>query len=147
MANAYARSREKDEAARAALEPLEPGERPTAVTVGAIVAALLALANVVSYAAGLKVSGHRPSVVGVVAYSGLMLYVAAGMWRAKYYAVLGMEALLAIVILVFSLLLIRASNVHSALIAVLIVAAAGTLFWFLIKAMARIQMPKRPGAS
>jgi hypothetical protein len=24
---------------------------------------------------------------------------------------------------------------------------AGTLFWFLIKAMARIQMPERPGSS
>jgi hypothetical protein len=29
----------------------------------------------------------------------------------------------------------------------LIIAGAGTLFWFLIKAMARIQMPERPGSS
>ena len=27
-----------------------------------------------------------------------------------------------------------------------ILVAAGALFWFLIKAMARIQMPERPGA-
>jgi hypothetical protein len=33
----------------------------------------------------------------------------------------------------------------AALIAVAAVGAAGTLFWFLIKAMARIQMPRRPG--
>ncbi|MFN2617255.1 MAG: hypothetical protein ABR581_09045 [Thermoleophilaceae bacterium] len=144
---AYARSRQKDEAARAALKPLAPGERPTAVTVGAVVALLLALANLVSYAAGFEVSGRRPSVVGVAAYSGLMLFVAWGMWRAKYYAVLGMEALLGIVILVFSLLLLRAANAQSAIIAVAVVAAAGTLFWFLIKAMARIQMPERPGSS
>jgi hypothetical protein len=29
---------------------------------------------------------------------------------------------------------------------VLIIAAAGTLFWFLVKAMARIQMPERPSS-
>jgi hypothetical protein len=147
MAGAYARSRARDDAARAALKPLAPGERPTAVTVGAVVALLLALSNLVSYAAGLEIDGRRPSVIGVAAYSGLMLYVAVGMWRAKYYAVLGMEALLGIIILVFSLLLIRAGDLHSALIAVVIVAAAGTLFWFLVKAMARIQMPQRPGSS
>ena len=28
---------------------------------------------------------------------------------------------------------------------VLILAGAGTLFWFMVKAMARIQMPERPG--
>ena len=147
MGAAYARSREKDDAARAALKPLAPGERPGAVTVGAVVALLLALANLGSYAAGLEVGGRRPSVIGVAAYSGLMLFVAWGMWRARYYAVLGMEALLGIIILVFSLLIVRASNVQSALIALVIIAAAGTLFWFLIKAMARIQMPERPGSS
>ena len=31
-------------------------------------------------------------------------------------------------------------------LAVVIIAAAGTLFWYLVKAMARIQMPERPGA-
>jgi hypothetical protein len=29
---------------------------------------------------------------------------------------------------------------------VVIICAAGALFWFLVKAMARIQMPERPGA-
>jgi hypothetical protein len=29
---------------------------------------------------------------------------------------------------------------------VAIVCAAGTLFWFLVKAMARIQMPERPSS-
>ena len=27
------------------------------------------------------------------------------------------------------------------------IAAAGVLFWFLVKAMARIQMPERPGSA
>ena len=81
----------------------------------------------------------------MIVYSGLMLLVAYGMWRAKYWAVLGMEALLAIIIIIFALLALNAGNVVSGVIAVVAVAAAGTLFWFLIKAMARIQMPERPG--
>ena len=37
-----------------------------------------------------------------------------------------------------------AANVISGVIAGAIFIAAGVLFWFLIKAMARIQMPERP---
>jgi hypothetical protein len=69
------------------------------------------------------------------------------MWRARYWGVLGMQALLAITILVFGLLAIKAESVLALVIAIVVLAAAGTLFWFLIKAMARIQMPERPGAS
>jgi hypothetical protein len=54
-----------------------------------------------------------------------------------------MEALLGLMIIVFSLLAVMASNIQSALIALAIVVAAGTLFWYLVKAMARIQMPER----
>jgi len=145
MATGYSRARAKDDEARAALVPLEPGERPVAVTVGAIVALIFALANLGAYVAGVKVQGDRPAPAGVIVYSGLMLLVAYGMWRAKYWAVLGMEALLAIIIIIFALLALNAGNVVSGVIAVVAVAAAGTLFWFLIKAMARIQMPERPG--
>jgi hypothetical protein len=35
----------------------------------------------------------------------------------------------------------------AALILFVMLVAAGTLFWYLVKAMARIQMPERPGAS
>ncbi|HEX2233117.1 MAG TPA: hypothetical protein VHG69_07110 [Thermoleophilaceae bacterium] len=142
----YARSRERDAEARAKLQPLESGERPAAVTVGALIALLLAVANFGAWLAGLEVQGDRPSVAGVAAYSGLMLLVAWGMWKAKYWAVLGMHALLAILIIVFALLAVQAENVVSLLIALGVIAGAGTLFWFLIKAMARIQMPPRPGS-
>ena len=43
--------------------------------------------------------------------------------------------------------LITAASAWAALLLVAIVAAAGTLFWFMVKAMARIQMPERPGTS
>ena len=42
------RYEERNDEARAKLEPLEPGERPTAVTVGAIVAGVLAVIFTVS---------------------------------------------------------------------------------------------------
>jgi cation transport ATPase len=147
----YARSRAKDEEARAALRPLRQGERPTAVTVGAIVATVLAVANLVALAFGYDASEDTVSpgseatgsilatlVVGIVAY---------GMWRAKYWGVLGMQTLLALTLVFSSLTLLFASSVWGALLLVILIAGAGTLFWFLIKAMARIQMPERPGSA
>ena len=49
------RYEERNAEARAKLEPLEQGERPRAVTVGAIVSALLAIVFTVS--AGLAIAG------------------------------------------------------------------------------------------
>jgi len=146
MGAGYARSRAKDDAARAALEPLEPGERPRAVTIAALVTGALGLVNFVAYLLGLEVRDERPNLVGILLFTGLMLGAAWGAWRARYWAVLGIQALLALTVLIFSLLAIRSENVGALLIALGIIAAAGTLFWFLVKAMARIQMPERPGA-
>jgi hypothetical protein len=146
MARSYARSRAKDEAARAALEPLAEGERPRAVTVAAAVALLLGVSNIVVYAAGVEVQGDRPAVSGLVVFSLLMLVAAWGCWRARYWAVLGMQALLALGVIIFSLLLVRASSILAVVVALVVIGGGGTLFWFLVKALARIQMPERPGA-
>jgi hypothetical protein len=141
-AGSPSRSEAKDALAREALEPLGPGERPRAVTVAAVVAFVLALANIALYVAGVEIRGQRPTA-GALAYSAVMFVAAWGMWRARYWAVLGMEALLGLVILVFSLVALKAENVLSLLIALAGVGLSGALFWFLIKAMARIQMPAR----
>ena len=147
----YARSRAKDDAARAALRPLRPGERPVAVTVGAIVATLLAVANLVALAFGYNASEDTVSpgsdVTGSILTTLVVGVVAYGMWRAKYWGVLGMQTLLALTLVMSSLGLVLAKSLWAALLLLLILAAAGTLFWFLIKAMARIQMPDRPSAS
>ena len=137
------RSELKDAEARAALVPLAPGERPTAVTVGAIVAAALGLVNIGLYVAGFEIDGERPQIVGVLAFSALMLTAAWGMWNVRYWAVLGMQALLGLVIVVFSLFAVTAASIWALLLALGIAGAAGTLFWFMIRAMARIQMPTR----
>jgi hypothetical protein len=138
----YARARAKDAEARASLEPLAPGERPTAVTVGAVVAGLIAVANVVLVAAGTSVAGSR-NVAGGLVFAALMALAAVFMWRGKYWAVLGFQALLGLSVITASLSLLVASNVEAVVRSLIVIAAAGTLFWFLIRAMARLQMPSR----
>jgi hypothetical protein len=140
---AYARAREKDEAARQALEPLAEGERPTAVTVAAVVAFLIGASNLVLFAAGVEIQGERPNAGATLFQSALMLVAAWGMWRARYWAVLGMQVILGFVIVIFGVLAVTARDVAAVAISIAVVAAAGTLFWFLIKAMARLQMPER----
>jgi hypothetical protein len=144
----YSRSRAKNEATRAALKPLAPGERPGAVTVGAIVAALLAVANLIAVVAGWDGAAGEDdrarALAGSVLVAGLLFVVAWGMWHARYWAVLGMQTLLALTLIASSLALVTASSAGGIALLVAILAAAGTLFWFMVKAMARIQMPERP---
>jgi hypothetical protein len=135
----YERSRKRDEEARASLEPLAPGERPAAVTVAAVVAALLGLGNVVLIAVG----SHEQSVVGGLAFAAILFVAAVFMWRRAYWAVLGFQALLGLSVVTASLALLVASNLEAVLRSLVIIVAAGTLFWFLIRAMARLQMPTR----
>src|SRR4051794_22857063 len=139
----YERARQRDEEARAALKPLAPGERPGAVTAAAIVAGLLSVANFVSWLAGVEFDGKRPGVVGVLAFCVLMGAAAVGIWRVRYWAVLGFQALLALIILVFFLALLTASNVAALVVCLAVISGAGFLFWKLVRAMARIQMPQR----
>ena len=150
-AGRYARSRARDDAARAALKPLRPGERPTAVTVGAIAAAVLALANLIALAFGYNAGEDTVSpgsdATGTVLAAAILGLVSYGMWRARYWGVLGMQTLLALTIVLCALGLVQAVNWWAFVLVSLMLIASGTLFWFLIKAMARIQMPERPGSS
>jgi hypothetical protein len=143
MARGYARGRERDAAVRAALQPLAPGERPRAVTFAAILAALLGAANLALLAAGWETEGGGQSVAGVLIFAGLMAAAAIGMWHCRYWAVLGFEALLGIALVYAAMALLVASNLEAVLRCLGIIAIAGPLFWFLIRAMARIQLPSR----
>jgi len=126
---------------RANLVPLEEGERPTAVTVAALVALFLALANLVLWAVGTDVRGSTTSPVGVIIFAGLMLLAAWGMWRTKYWAVLGFQALLAVTVIIAFLSLMVAARWQAVVLCLSIIGFGGWLFWKLIRAMARIQMP------
>jgi len=144
MTRGYARSRQKDDEARAKLEPLEPGERPTAVTIGAFVAGALAAANVVAMIA--RYDPDEPGkTTGTMLVTGILLLIAWGMWKSKYWAVLGMQTLLALTIVGAAVGSLTALNANAVILIVALLVPSATLFWFLIKAMARIQMPQRPG--
>jgi hypothetical protein len=52
-----------------------------------------------------------------------------------------MEAVLAILIVIMSVLLFKASTGGTLLILLAVIVPSGVLFWKLVKAMARIQMP------
>jgi hypothetical protein len=142
MRRGYARGRARDEEARAKLQPLAPGERPLAVGLAAILAALLGLSNLVLVLAGYEVEGGG-STAGALIFAAIMAAAAIGLWRCRYWAVLGFEALLGIAILFSALSLMVASNLAAVLLCVAIIAVASPLFWFLIRAMARIQLPAR----
>jgi hypothetical protein len=137
------RSERRNAAVRARLEPLAPGERPGAVTVAAILAVVLAVGNIVFLVAGVKVGGKHPATSGVIGFSVLMAAAAVGMWKARYWAVLGFEALLGISILIAALSLTVASNWQAVALCLVTIAICAPLFYKLVRAMARIQMPQR----
>jgi hypothetical protein len=142
MRRGYARSAERDEAVRATLTPLAPGEHPPALKVAIGVALALAIANVVAFAAGAEVPGEGSNAGGLV-FVAVMLLAAWGMWRQRYWAVLGFAALMALITVVFSLLLLIASNVLAVVVCLAFAVSAGLLFWKLIRVMARLQAPQR----
>lgn len=144
MTRGYAKAEQRNREAREALEPLVEGERPTVVTVGAVVSGLIALSIVAGYAAGVKVNGTTPKLPQVLAPALIMSVMSFGMWRARYWAVLGFQLVLVFVLFsAFFGLLVGASTIPQILGTLLLLVGAGTFFFFMVKAMARIQMPQR----
>ena len=145
-------SEERAEEARAALVPLAPGERPLAVTIGAVIALIIGAANLILLATGYEVRGSENATdkqramndFQAVAISVVMLVMAVFMWRGRYWAVLGFQALLALTVIFAGMALLVASNLQAVALSLTVMVAGGTLFWFLVKALARLQMPQRP---
>ena len=138
MSRGYARGREKDEAIRASLEPLAPGERPGAVTVAAVVALVLGLSLVAQ-----ALLDDDADTRGLLIFAAVMFVAAAGMWKAQYWAVLGFQFFLGLTLVFAAVSLMFAGNVLGVVYSLAILAGSGVLFWKLVRAMARIQMPKR----
>jgi hypothetical protein len=143
MQRGYARSEQRNEEIRRRLEPVAPGERPGAVTVAAVLALALAAANLGLALAGVEVGDERPPLTGTLLFTALMVAAGVGMWKAKYWAVLGFQALLVLTIVIAALSLSVASNAIAFAVPVVIVLLGGWLFWKLVRALARLQMPAR----
>lgn len=147
MKRGYARSEARNEAIRQSLEPLAPGERPGAVTVAALVAAGLGVLNIVLWAVGVDTGGSSAkksdTVLATFSFAAVMFVAAFFMWKARYWAVIGFQALLGITIVIAGLSLPLASNLTAVAICVTVLLLGGALFWKLVRALARLQMPAR----
>jgi hypothetical protein len=133
----------RDALLRASLEPLREGERPPALLVAIAVCVLLACAVIVGAATVHNLSRHGGSLPGGAFLAIVLLLLAQGMYRRRYWAVLGFEALLAFQIIVTSLALVVASTITAAAICLLSVGLGGWLFWKLVRVMGRIQAGER----
>jgi hypothetical protein len=113
-----------------------------------VLAAANGIVQLILFAAGvkLKVAGARPQVASVIVFALLMFVCAGGMWRMRYWAVLGFQALLAIVVVTFALVLVRANSILAAVVSLAVVAGCGFLFYKLVRVLSRLQMPKYPGS-
>lgn len=131
---------------RATLTPLAPGERPWPLRIAVAIALLIAVADIaqVVFGSTVKFGNTNTSVGSVAVFSVVMLVCAVGMWRLRYWAVLGFMALLALVVIAFSFVLVSATDVLRAVIALAVMAGGGALFWKLIRVLSRMQMPS-PG--
>ncbi|MDQ3728352.1 MAG: hypothetical protein M3355_02060 [Actinomycetota bacterium] len=148
-----ARTEAKNQAAREELDPLEPDERPGIVTVAAVISALLVLGTLITYIAGVEVNtfddfgtktgATKPNIFATVASSLVLGAMAYGLWKARYWAVLGFQTILVLVIVVTVFALIQAQDILRALALFAFLAGTSFLFYRMVKAMARIQMPDR----
>jgi hypothetical protein len=138
---------ERDAAVRAGLTPLAPGERPGAIAIGAILAVLSGGGQLALFVFGVKlhVAGTKAAAGSTIVFGVMMLICAIGMWKLRYWAVLGFMAILGITVMYFALALIKASSILGLVIGIAGVGIGGWLFYKLVRALSRIQMPEYPG--
>ena len=144
MERGYAKAAQRNQEARERLEPLAEGQRPTVVTVAAIVCALLALSIVIAYAAGVKPDGEKPQFAQVAGPVLILGVLGWGMWRARYWAVVCFQLVLAfLVFAAFYGLALEADSLGGFLGSGGLLVVSSAFFVLMVKAMARIQMPHR----
>ncbi|HEY4429383.1 MAG TPA: hypothetical protein VGN08_14370 [Solirubrobacteraceae bacterium] len=136
-----------DARGRPAPAPLAAGERPVPLLLAVAVCVLLAGGVIIGAVTVHDLSRHGGSLPGAIFIAATFAGLALGMYRLRYWAVLGFEAVLAFQILVTSLALVVASTLLGAAICVLSVALSGWLFWKLVGVLGRIQASERDAGS
>ena len=137
------RTAAREDEMRAALTPLAPGERPVTLLISIVVALVLAALVLAGFITGTKLGGEQTNIVAFVLLEVILLAAALGLWQARYWAVLGFQALLAFQIIVAALSLAVASNLLAVALCLAIILFGGWLFWKLVRVMSRIQVPQR----
>lgn len=131
----------RDDQIRAGIEPLAPGERPRPLVIGALVCVGLAIANGVLALTGAELSDTSAAYFPV--FAALLLVLAAGLWRANYWAALGFQGICTITAIYSFLSLLVASNPAAVVLSLAILSASGAMFWVMVRVMSRIQAPAR----
>lgn len=148
MKAGYAKAEVKNRQVRENLEPLEEGQRPKVVTVGAafatVVATIFWVSSFVALLTDTKVNGVEPNLGQLISTALVMSLLAWGMWTARYWAVLGFQMLLVLLILAAIAGLVVAGTLLQMISTTILLIGLSLLFYFMVKAMARIQMPKNP---
>jgi hypothetical protein len=111
--------------------------------VSALLALTLVIANLVLLIGDIKIQGAKPG--SEIIYLVLMSVCAYGLFRARYWAVLGFMVLLLLTMLEAGVLLLRASNLAGVAITAVLLFGGGYLFYKLVRVLSRIQMPQPPG--
>jgi hypothetical protein len=144
MKAGYAKAEVRNQAAREALVPLAEGERPPVVTFSAVLSALVVASILITFALGVKVNGSVPKLNTILLPVLILGVLAWGMWKARYWAVVCFQIVL--VFLIFTAvygLMVEATSIVEISASVGLLVVCGALFWMMVKAMARIQMPDR----
>ena len=121
------------------LEPLGENERPPALLIAIGVCVVLALAVLVGATTVHDLSRRGGSLPGGLLLAAVLALLALGMYRRRYWAVLGFEALLAFQVIVTSLALVVASTLLAAAVCLVSIGLGGWLFWKLVRVMGRIE--------
>jgi hypothetical protein len=136
---------EEDGRPPAQLQPFGADERPISLVISVAVCALLAVGVLVGGLTVHDLSGHGGSLPGAIFLAVVFAALAVGMYRRRYLAVLGFEALLAFQVIVTSLALVVAATIKAAAFCVVAIGLGGWLFWKLVRVMGRIQAGESQG--
>lgn len=143
VVRAIAQAADPEAAAHELRRPLAEEKRPRPLMAAIAVAVLLAIGVLAGAATVHDLSRQGGSLPGAAFLAAVLLALAIGMYRRRYWAVLSFEALLAFQIIVTSLALAVASTLQAAAVCVVSIGLGGWLFWRLVGVMASLQAGAR----
>lgn len=137
-------SEERNAAQRAHIKPFQPGERPAAAAIAAMLLAAIGLTNLFLLAIGYQPRYSLRNTEAQLAqglFGVAIVIVGTQVWRLKAWALLVTQGLLAISSIFAFAALILAGSLTNALPPLVFLVIGAPLFWKLIRVLARAQAP------